>query len=1128
MRTRGYNRPTVHYRGLLMRIKVLPLLIAGLHACCASSAPLHAGFVQPPDGARPRVWWHWMDGNVSATGIKQDLQWMKRVGLGGIQQFDGSLYTPQVVAERALYGSREWQAHLRKAAVEARRLGLEFAIAGAPGWSETGGPWVRPEQAMKKLVWSTLTVDGGEQNPQLPAPPSVAGPFMDVRAQAEHPAVAQPSLYRDIAVLALPAEAPGPVPTHIISRAGEDVTARLTDGRLADPVALAVADDGATWVTLKYAQPVTLQALTLTIPAARGFGAAPLPEVQLQASADGARYMDIAPVPLSTAPQQTIAFSPYTAAWWRVQLKAAAHHGAPAAGPGVVLPPFNQPGASFPLSELTLHAHARVHRVEEKAGFAAAADYYAIATPHGTHATPLERIVDLTAHLRADGHLDWTAPPGRWTLLRVGYSLTGKQNGPAPLEGTGLEVDKLNAGHVRSYLDEYLGRIGHAVGPGLLGRHGITALLNDSIEAGAQNWTDGMAQQFLARRGYDLTRWLPAVTGRIVENAGASDRFLWDLRHTIGELYADGHYATIAREAHRRGMRVYGEALEDNRPQLGDDMDMRAHTDVPMAAMWTVPADGQPRTTNVADIAGAASVAHVWGQNLVAAESMTAFGHPWAYAPRDLKRTADIEFALGVNRIVIHTSAHQPLDGIMPGVTLAPFLGQYFTRHETWAEQAQPWIDYLARASFMLQQGHHVADVAYFYGEEAPITGLYGTTPNRDVPAGYAYDYVNPTALHQQFFVDGGQLASRGGSRYRLLYLGGASDLMTVATLDRIAALARAGAHIVGRRPRASPSLADEAGAFARLVDELWGPPGVSAGVRTVGRGEVDGTGDLGAALARMKIRPAIALEGMATGIMTTQRHTATHELYFIANTSNEMRAVEGIFRDVRRPPEFWQADSACVAPAPYRRERTGIRVPLRLAPQQSVFVVFPRGAATPGRMARLMEPAPWKTLDSAWQLDFAPGRGAPAGALNVERLQSWTRSATAGIRYFSGTATYRKTFTLGPNVPTHAILDLGDVRDVARVRLNGRQLGTGWKAPYRFALRGVLQRGKNRLEVDITNPWANRLVGDAQPGAQRVTQISGVYAADAPLREAGLLGPVRLLSARSGTCVPGVAARGK
>jgi hypothetical protein len=1102
-----------------MRLKTISLLIASLLALPAGATPLYPGFANPPDEARPRTWWHWMDGNVSATGIRQDLAWMKRIGLGGAQQIDASLQTPQIVPQRVVYGSPAWQADLRLAAAEAEKLGLEFAIASSPGWSLTGGPWVRPEQAMKKIVWSETTVEGGATAPKLASPPSSAGPFQDLAV-----APAAGAWYRDIAVLALPAEAEAPAPRRILTRAGEDVTRQLCDGRLAGPVQLAPGADGSAWVDLDYGQPATFRAFTLALPAPRGFGTAPLPKVVLQASADGEHYTDIAPVPLSTAPQQTVGFAPHSARWWRVLLKASADGGAPPSAPGVLLPPFGQPARSFPLSEVTLHAQGRVHRVEEKAGFAASGDYYALDTPPDAHGTPLREIVDLSARLRPDGSLDWTAPPGRWTVLRFGYSLTGKENAPAPVEATGLEVDKLNASHVADYMNTYLGLVREAVGPGLMGRRGVRALLNDSIESGFQNWTDGMQTVFAKRRGYSLLPWLPVVTGRIVGDAAASDRFLWDLRRTIADLYADGHYATVAKSSHAAGLTVYGEALEDNRPQLGDDMDMRRHADVPMGAMWAVPPGGQPRPTFVADLQGAASVAHVWGQNLVAAESMTAFGQPWAFAPRDLKKTADIEFALGVNRIVMHTSAHQPQDGITPGMALAPFLGQYFSRHETWAEQARPWIDYLARTSFMLQQGRGVADIAYFYGEDAPITGLFGAAPNRDIPAGYGFDYVNPDALLRQLSVVDGQLASRSGTRYRVLYLGGSSSRMTVATLRRIAQLVRAGAKVVGHRPAGSPSLADAPAEFARMADGLWGPAGSAHGMRRVGLGSVDGAGNLKAALARIKVQPAVRLDGTADGVVAIQRHTPTHELYFVANTGSEARELDAVFRDADGTPEIWHPDSACAATAAYKRERDGARVPLRLPPGESLFVVFPRSGATLGVKSATAQPQPWKALDGAWQLAFAPGRGAPEQTLNLDRLAPWNASDIPGVRYFSGTATYRKRFSVDGALPERAILDLGEVRDLARVRLNGQSLGVAWKPPYRFDLRGLLRPGENVLEVEVTNLWVNRLIGDAQPGAVRVTEASAIYAANAPLRDSGMLGPVQLLSAPASACVTGIA----
>ena len=395
---------------------------------------------------------------------------------------------------------------------------------------------------------------------------------------------------------------------------------------------------------------------------------------------------------------------------------------------------------------------------------------------------------------------------------KAGFALVPDH--PATAEATGLEVDKLDRAHVRSYIETYLDRYAKVLGPTRMGAQGVRALLTDSIESGPQNWTESLPAEFKRRRGYDLTPWMPALTGVIEASAADTDRFLYDFRRTLAELIADNHYGQIAESAKARGLILYGESLEQGRPVLGDDMEMRRHTTVPMAAMWTYSAkQGAPTPTRYADIRGAASVAHIYGQNLVAAESLTSAFAPWNFAPRDLKPMIDMEFLLGVNRPVIHTSVHQPLLDKPPGLTLAIF-GQYFNRNETWAEQAGAWVSYLSRTAYLLQQGQFAADVLYFYGEEAPLTALYAEHVTPDAPAGYGFDFANPDVLLNRLKVSDGSLLSDSGMRYRLLYLGGSSSRMTLSVLKRIEALVRDGATVVGQRPTESPSLTDDQHVF--------------------------------------------------------------------------------------------------------------------------------------------------------------------------------------------------------------------------------------------------------------------------------------------------------------------------
>lgn len=1094
-----------------MKIRTLLTLIATSAAQPANADSLRDGFATPPASARPWVWWHWMNGNIAEEGARLDLEWMKRAGIGGFQLFEGDLQTPQVVERRVVWMSPAWKRALRSSAATADRLGLGFAITSSPGWSITGAPFVNPEAAMKKLVWSELHVDGGRRfSGRLPRPPAAAGPYQDIPAEG---AVALGDFYRDVAVLAFPAERRAPKPIRVTSSSGAIDLMKLSDGRFGPAVDLPFAGSSReAWILYDYDAPVTLRSLTIGLPGARGFGAPPPPSAALEASDDGRGFRNIAILLPGKSQSRTASFGPVTARWFRVRLSGTGG-GVPPVRPGVV--PMQSPPlpTSYAVSEVQLRSAARVHRAEEKAGFAAATDYYTIETPVTAVDGPprTAEVLDLTKRMQPDCTLSWTAPPGSWTILRLGYSLTGKHNEPAPAEATGLEVDKLDPGAVQGYIDTYLDMITEAVGPSLIGKRGITALLSDSIESGPQNWTPRMIGEFRKRRGYDPVPWLPTLAGIPIESAEKSDRFLWDFRKTITELLAENHYGTLAEATRARGLTYYSEALEDHRPQLGDDLAMRRHADVPMGAMWMTDAHGQPRQTLVADVQGAASVAHVFGKRIVAAESLTAYGAPWAFAPRHLKSTADLEFALGVNRIVIHTSPHQPFLDRKPGMTLSPLLGQYFSRTETWAEMARGWTDYLARSSFLLQQGRFAADIAYFAGEEAPITALYGEKPMDDLPRGYGFDFIGADALANAVSVrENGSIETVGGMRYALLVLGGSSQRMTIGTLRRIRDLVLAGATVAGERPTSSPTLADDEQEFRALTDELWGGENI---VGTVGRGRIFRS--VAEALRAIALEPDWDFRAGADKLAVLHRHLDDGTLWFVSNRSGRPLKGNISLRIAGYEAEFWNADTGLLQPAQYRTVDGRTIVPLDLAVDEAAFLIFRR----PTTMAmRSFSPSVKRALMSVkgpWQLDFGEGRRPPPQTLS--ELISWTESRHPSVRYYSGTAMYRRSLLIKPEWlgrGERLLLDLGDVREVAEVRVNGVLAGTAWKPPFRVNVTGLLRPGLNQLEVRVANLWVNRLIGDEQPGVVRKAFTVGrTYRADAPLVSSGLLGPVTLLA---------------
>lgn len=1088
-----------------------------------SSDPLVAGFRDPPSGARPRVWWHWMNGNITREGIARDLDWMRRTGIGGVQNFDANFNTPQVVERRLDYMSPEWREAFRFAASRSEAEGLEMAIAGAPGWSETGGPWVAAEDGIKKLSWSETIVAGGRRFPgRLPLPPATVGAYQALRAEGafglarEGGAISE--IYRDIAILAVPL-AEETAAGDPVARDGQGQmvdAALLSDGDLEQAVDLGISSPaGPASITLVYPEAREMRSATLfmrdALPNFFNPDFSPVLEARVGGAWTRLATFELAPVPT------TVAFAPVRAAEFRVLF--GPFDGPPrpaqmAPAPGAIVPPFlTEPAEPRPVrvAELRLTPEARIDRFEAKAGFSLVNDYHALASsasPADRGPDP-QRVIDLTGRLRPDGTLDWTPPRGTWRILRLGWTLTGKTNHPASPEATGLEVDKLDGQVVERYMRHYLDLYRGAAGADLIGARGVRALLLDSTEAGAFNWTPRMIEQFRRLRGYDPVPWLPAMTGMLIGSREQSDRFLYDLRRTISELHATEHYGTVARVAHEYGLIVYGEALEDQRPVLGDDLAMRRFADVPMAALWTWDDAHGPRPTLLGDMRGASSVAHLYGRNIVAAESMTSALSPWADSPAELRRVIDLEFAHGINRPVIHTSVHQPTEQA-PGLSLLIF-GQFFNRHESWAEMARPWIDYIARSAFLLQQGRNVADIAYFYGEESPLTAIYAFGAPSDLPSNYAFDYVNAEALSDVLRVESGDLVAASGARYHVLYLGANAGRMTLPTLRRIETLAREGATIVGLPPTASPSLADDPGEYARLVARLW--PG--AAEARIGLGRVVASRDVEAVLAAMGVPADVELDD--PDLMFVHRKLDDGELYFIVNRSDRPQSLDARFRVSGRAPSIWSADTGAVTPASFRQEGGVTRVPLAVGPEESLFVLFREPAAGPMRVVDAPVLSPLLELSAPWRVRFQPDRGAPASAM-LPVLRSLSELEEPGIRYFSGEATYTTRFTLPASAArgTSLWLELGSVGDIAEVRINGTPVGGAWHAPWRVEISPAVRPGPNLLEVKVANLWVNRLIGDAQPGATRVAFVTvPTFAADAPLRPSGLIGPVRILVSR-------------
>ena len=878
----------------------------------------------------------------------------------------------------------------------------------------------------------------------------------------------------------------------VTSSGGNFNLTQLTDGDVNTTNLLpSDAEKGNIWIQFEFEKPQTFKSITIVGGSGREQSGR-----YLAVSDDGENFRRICTIPMGGAPQQTITIPVTTAKFFRITFK----------NP-------SQPNLGISIAELNLHTAVRVNQFEEKAAFATATDLYLHPTPISDDVIAPVDVIDLSDKMNEDGTLNWSPPAGNWNIVRFGYSLTGRPNHPASPEATGLEVDKLNPRAVKAYFENYLDQYKNATG-GLMGnKGGLQYVITDSWEAGVQNWTNDMLEEFAKRRGYSMLPWMPVLTGHIVKSSEESDHFLWDFRKTLSELVSEYHYDQLTTLLHQRGMKRYTESHEVGRAFISDGMEVKRKADIPMSALWTPGKNGY-NVAYMSDIRESASVAHLYGQNLVAAESMTARGDTWAFSPERLKPTADLELASGLNRFVIHTSVHQPSDIKIPGLGLGPY-GQWFTRHETWAELAKPWTTYLARSSYMLQQGKFIADVIYYYGEDNNITALF-RNKLPDVPKGYNFDFVNADALLNLLLVKNNQIVTPSGMHYNVLALDSNSMQMRLAVVKKISDLVKAGAVVVGPKPTGSPSLSDDKVAFDAIVNELWG---TENSVKTIGKGKVYAGQSIQQVLDALKIKPDFeyAKPQDNTELLFVHRQLPKQDLYWVDNRNNQVENVDVSFRVSGKNVELWHPETGKIEQASYAFANGHTKVSLHLNPYDAVFVVFGDNTTQTVRTIPQPKETQLTSIEGSWNLKFKKDLGAPA-EIAIEKLASWTDNADTGVKYFSGTGTYSKMI----NAPASWFkkdaqlwVDLGDVKNLAEVIVNGKSLGIIWKKPFRVNVTGTLKSGENSLVIKVTNLWVNRLIGDQQPGIEKkyTYTTEAFYKADSPLLPSGLIGPVHILS---------------
>ena len=559
------------------------------------------------------------------------------------------------------------------------------------------------------------------------------------------------------------------------------------------------------------------------------------------------------------------------------------------------------------------------------------------------------KIVDLTSKLAADGKLSWRVPTGNWVILRLGYTPTGAKNHPAPVEGTGLECDKFSKAAIDAHWAGSMQKILDDIGP-LAGKT-LDSSLIDSYEVGGQNWTADFRAEFQKRRGYDPLKYLPAFTGRVVDNPAASERFLWDVRRTIADLFADNYFRHFAELCRQHGLM---NAVE---PYTGpfESLQSGAPADVVMGEFWAG-SQGHP------SVKLAASIAHIYGKTIVGAESFTATPENgrWLNDPYSLKTLGDLMYCQGLNRYVFHRYAMQPWTNRWPGMTMGQW-GFHFERTETWWQQGKPWIDYITRCEFLLQQGRPVEDAAYFTGETAPVEMRAG---NPALPAGYDYDAINADVLLRGATVKNGRLTLASGASYAALILPPDDVNMTPQTLQCIAKLVRAGATVVGPRPQHSPSLAGYPKCDVqvnKLAAGLWGKcDGSHVLENSFGKGRIVWNKSLSDVFAEQNLKPDFEVHGASDATRLAYAHRVAGlpgrsfeakageaDIYFVSNQRRQFDSADCTFRVSGKVPELWHPETGVIEPAPVWSAQDGrTTVRLDLEPAGSVFVIFRHAAA--------------------------------------------------------------------------------------------------------------------------------------------------------------------------------------
>ncbi len=1080
------------------------------------------GFKNPSNAVKPKTWMHVMSGNMTKAGLTKDLEAMAQVGIGGIILFNVTHYVPK---GNTIFNSPEHIEMTAFAAAECERLGLSFGVHNCDGWTSSGGPWVTPENAMKRVTYTQTVTKGGKLNLQLPQPSQRGGFYKDVAV------IAYPALEADIQDLENK-------PTLSSSQKGLDLEL-LTDQKIDKDLYLDATQKKPQWIDFTYDKPFTLNTLNISLyqpPRKKG-------TIHLMTSEDGINYKkvrQIKPMPIVKYERAVeLAFNGVKSRFFRIVSEVPLQ---PTEITLSNLKQINKTLARTSLFKIENHKMPKIKTVDQ------------------SHIISKKSIINITNAMDANGHLTTELPKGNWTIMRFGYTITAAFNVPASDEGTGWEVDKMSKPAFKNFYEGYVRNTIAAskkVAPNALQYIEI-----DSYEVGGQNWTSGYENGFKNELGYDVLPFLPLYAGKYVEDAETSDRVLWDIRNFNSKMITENYFDYFTELCHEDGLISYVEPYSFN----GDfnELDAAKKVDITMGEFWM-----HQRFQAGTAVSGA----RIYGKNIVSAEAFSARPEiNWKGHPGSLKLTGDKAWTLGINEFMFHRFAHQANTHVKPGMTMSQW-GSHIDRTQTWWYNAgKAWFKYLARGQYLLRQGNPVSDLLVFVGDGSPNSIIKAHRFQPRLPKHINFDCINTDALVHRIQVKNSKMVLPNGISYHVLYLKNTKQIK-LSTLQRIAELANQGVVIVGNKPEAlggyAVTAADKA-KFTSLVNIIWEQPTTHL------------PKDWDTIFKAHHIPKDLYIED-GTVINYIHRKTKTEDIYFFYNPEQNAKSYSCTFNVTGKIPELWnQTTGEITKLATYVEEDGKTKALIHLPKEGSIFVVFREKSSR----VRSVKPEAFKTqhhiksylseenvlhfevekagdyavalsdgttvaisekevpkaieITGDWKVTF-PDVKSDKKTYTFPKLIDWTSHANEGIKYYSGTALYSNTFRIQKSHLKKDIkmtLDLGEVNIAAKVIINGKEVGISWKAPHTLEVSSYIVKGENNITIETTNQWTNRLIGDENfpkettysrrhmpewylnneppPLKQRSTFTTfPFYKKGDPTIPAGLLGPVRLKSTK-------------